>query len=299
MKNLSMVRSASTLAEPLSTEELYERLERHVLGKDKPQGGQAFLFSEVTVGDRRADAMSFGLWRSRGFAIQGYELKQNRADWEREMEDHGKAEPVMEVADRFWLVTNPDVVQPGELPDNWGLLVSQGRKRKLRIETPAPLLREGEPPLSREMMVKVLRGVHGLNWEQEAAIRNAERERVAEVKPESLAWAQGRMEEAEKRTREAEGAYGAFKRESGLDFLTWRPTHEQLELLGKIVGAIRGGPYTPEFDNLRAMLKRDRERVLDAGRHIKRAGEAMDEMEEREWRRAGSPDDKKPDGGAF
>lgn len=281
------------MVDPLTTEELYGRLRRHVLGKDDEQGGSAFLFSEVNVGDRRADAMSFGLWRSRGHAIQGYELKTNRADWLREYEDHGKADPVMEIADRFWLVVNPDVVEPGELPDNWGLLVSQGRKRKLKIEKPAPLLREGEPPLPREMMVKVLRGVHGLNWEKEVAIREAERERLNKDTPgNALAWAEKRMQEAEARTSEIQLAYDAFRRESGLDFLSWSPDHEELETLGKLAKALKGGAYSDEFDSLRKMLKRDDERMREARGFLKRAVETMDEMEEREWRRSG---DKPPE----
>lgn len=284
------------MADPLTTEELYERLERHVLGKDKPQGGPAFLFSEVSIGERRADAMSFGLWRSRGYAIQGYELKTNRADWVREFEDHGKAEPVMEVADRFWLVANPDVLMPGELPDNWGLLISQGRNRKLKIAKPAPLLQEGEPPLSREMMTKVLRGIHGLNWDQIRSARAAERDRLDTAGPPEIARAEKRREEAEKDLEENSRAYEAFRREAGIDFLSWRPTHEELEVLGKLAKALKGGAYSDEFDALRKMLKRDDERVREARGHIKRAIDSMDEMEEREWRAAGKPE---KDGGVF
>jgi hypothetical protein len=275
------------VADPLTTEELYGRLRRHVLGKDDEQGGPAFLFREVTVGDRRADAMSFGLWRSRGYAIQGYELKTNRGDWLREFEDHGKAEPVMEIADRFWLVTNPDVLVAGELPDSWGLLVAQGRNRKLKIVKPAPLLREGEPPLSREMMVKVLRGIHGLNFEKIEAIRAQERERFEKKGPEDIARAEQRMREAEQRAEELSRAYQAFKQESGVDFLSWRPDHEELEVLGKLVKALKGGPYSDEFDALRKMLKRDEDRVVAARGLLKQARQTMDEMEEREWRRAG------------
>lgn len=274
------------MAEPLSTEELYERLRRHVLGKDDEQGGRAFLFPEVPIGGRRADAVSFGLWGSRGFPIQGYELKSSREDWLREYEDHGKADPAMEVCDRFWLVTNPEVLMPGELPDQWGLLLSRGRGRKLRIEKPAPLLREdAPPPLPRAVMAEVLKGIKVLHHEQAEAIRQAAYNRSDPSG--DLARSERRREQAEGRAEKMQEAFQAFRRESGIDFLGWHPDHEELEVLGKLVKALRAGPYSSIFDDLRRLLKRDEDRMVEARGLVKRAREAMEEMEEREWRRAG------------
>jgi hypothetical protein len=273
------------MADPLRTEELHERLRRHVLGKDDPQGGRAYLFRELAFGERRADAFSFGLWASRGFPIQGYEVKSNREDWLREYEDHAKADPVMEVADRFWLVTNPDVVLDGELPDSWGLLLAQGRNRKLKIAKPAPLLREGAGPIDRAIMAELLKGIKGLHY---AAAEEIRQRAIENTDPSGeVAASKARQKEAEERAKRLSDAYQAFRREAGMDFLKWHPEHEELEVLGKLVKALRGGAYSDEFDALRERLKRDRARMQEASRYVKRAAEAMDEMEERAWRAAG------------
>lgn len=273
------------MAEPLSTEELHERLHRHVIGKDDPQGGRAYLFRELAIGERRADAFSLGLWASRGFPIQGYELKSNRGDWLREYEDHSKADPVMAIADRFWLVTNPDVLMPGELPDSWGLLLSRGRNRKLKIEKPAPLLRDGAPPIERAVMAELLKGIKSLHYDEAQEIRQRA---IENTDPSGeIARAEAGRKQAEERAEGYSEAYEVFRREAGIDFLSWRPDHEQLEVLGKLVKALRGGSYSDEFDALRAMLKRDEERMSEARRFLKRARETMDEMEQREWRAAG------------
>lgn len=282
------------MADPLSTAELYERLRRHVLGKDDEQGGRAFLFPEVEIGARRADGISFGLWASRGFPIQAYELKTNRRDWLAEEEDHGKADPAMAVCDYFWIVANPDVVEPDELPEKWGLLVSQGRNRKLKIVKRAPLLREGEPPLPRAVMAEIFKGIKALHWSEAERIRRGAKEHADETG--DIRQAEKRRQKAEDRAQEMSRAFTAFKRESGLDFLAWQPDHEELEMLGKLVKALRGGPYSNEFDEVRALLKRDLERMGHARGHLKRAAEAMDEMEEREWRRAGKDTDGKEGG---
>lgn len=282
------------MADPLSTAELYERLRRHVLGKDDEQGGRAFLFPEVEIGDRRADGVSFGLWASRGFPIQAYELKKNRRDWLAEYEDHGKADPAMAVCDYFWIVTNPEVVEPDELPDKWGLLVSQGRGRKLKIVKRAPLLREGEPPLPRAVMAEIFKGVKALHYSEAERIRREAKEQADESGDVRVA--EKRRQRAEDRAEEMSKAFTAFKRESGLDFLKWQPEHEELEMLGKMVKALRGGAYSDEFDEVRKMLKRDMERMGTARGFLKRAAEAMDEMEEREWRRSGKQPPEKEEG---
>lgn len=120
---------------------LRRRLERRTISPEG-QGQRTFLFFEVAINGRRADAISLELWRSRGHLIQGYEIKASRADWLNELRDPEKAVPACSVCDRFWLVTPPDIVREGEVPEHWGHLVAEptGYLRPFRVAKKAPEL---------------------------------------------------------------------------------------------------------------------------------------------------------------
>ena len=137
------------------TEDLRRRLERRAISPEG-QGGRTFLFFEVSIEERRADAISLELWRSRDHLIQGYEIKASRADWLNELRDPEKAAPAVAVCDRFWLVTPPNVVKPGELPEHWGHLVAEPASvfRPFRIAQRAPTL---TPMLCRSFYATLLK----------------------------------------------------------------------------------------------------------------------------------------------
>jgi hypothetical protein len=256
------------LADPLSTEELMERLERRQCGPEG-QGHSSYLFKEVQIGDRRADAVSVGLWNSRGHKIEGFEVKTNRRDWVSEMEDHGKAEPAMAICDHFWLVTNPGVLLPGELPYKWGLLVSAGRRRHLRVEKPAPALHEEQPEITRHLLAKFIRHAASLRWERENEIREkvreTERERVGSG--EDVRMLKNRAKIAEDGYQQLQDAYEAFKRAAGFDFLTWRPEAEEMRVLGAAARAVRSGPAA--LRSLLADVKRHEERAVQHRKQLK------------------------------
>jgi len=48
---------------------------------------------------RSADALAFGMYRSRGQAIIGFEVKTVRSDWLRELKNPEKAEPIAQFCD--------------------------------------------------------------------------------------------------------------------------------------------------------------------------------------------------------
>lgn len=81
--------------------------------------------------------LGYGPAETRGPHYHGHEIKVSRADWLTELRDPEKAETFSRWMQYFWLVV-PDrsIVQPGELPDGWGLLVKYGRG--LRAVVPAP-----------------------------------------------------------------------------------------------------------------------------------------------------------------
>lgn len=89
---------------------------------------------------RTVDAIAMSLWPSRGLELIGFEVKCSRSDWVRELQRPEKAEAFAVLVDRWYLVVADDkIVQPGELPPTWGLLVARGKK--LVCVTEAPRLR--------------------------------------------------------------------------------------------------------------------------------------------------------------
>lgn len=86
---------------------------------------------------RTADAIALGLWPSRGMELHGFEVKVRRYDWIRELENPAKAEAICEYCDRYWLVvSDAKIVEPGELPATWGLLVPSGKVLRAHVAAP-------------------------------------------------------------------------------------------------------------------------------------------------------------------
>lgn len=117
------------------------------------------LFFEVSDAagfgaSRRADAVAMSLWPSRGLLVHGFEIKESRADWLRELRNPAKSAPVQKYCDRWWVVVSDGaIVVDGELPKTWGLLVLQGKKLVQKVEAPAlqPV------PLDRSFVACLLR----------------------------------------------------------------------------------------------------------------------------------------------
>lgn len=88
-----------------------------------------------------ADMMVMGEWPSTGNELHGFEVKVSRADWLNEVKNPRKNDSVKGYCDRWWLVISDEsMVKEGELPDDWGMMVWQGRGRKLKVVKAAPKL---------------------------------------------------------------------------------------------------------------------------------------------------------------
>lgn len=90
-------------------------------------------------GNRTADAMAISLYRSRGKALYGFEMKISRSDWLKELRQPEKAESIMRYCN-YWALVVPDkaIVKNGELPPSWGMYVAQ--KSRLKCVVPCPKL---------------------------------------------------------------------------------------------------------------------------------------------------------------
>lgn len=75
-------------------------------------------------GGRKLDVLVLALWKSRGLAVDGVEIKVSMSDFRRELAQPEKADWWWQRCDRFWIAAPSDVakkIQP-ELPPAWGLL---------------------------------------------------------------------------------------------------------------------------------------------------------------------------------
>ncbi len=120
---------------------------------------------EISPG-RRVDALAVCVYPSRGFLRLGFEIKVDRRDWLKELQDPAKAEAAFAQVHAFWVVSAPDVVRIEELPPGWGLL--EGRRRGeqvvLRCLRPAASRPELEvKDLRTEVLCRIVRRV----WDQD------------------------------------------------------------------------------------------------------------------------------------
>ncbi len=104
---------------------------------------------------RTIDAIAMSLYPSRGLELMAFEIKTTRQDWVRELKDPEKADEIAKYCDRWWIVAPEGVVEAGELPPTWGLLIVHGTK--IRIKMDAPKL--NPPPISREFLAAICRRV--------------------------------------------------------------------------------------------------------------------------------------------
>lgn len=107
--------------------------------------------------ERTADGMAMSLWPSRGLEILGFEIKTHRGDWLRELKDPAKADEIFGYVDRWYVVAGDDtIVQKGELPATWGLIVKKGRG--LRVQTEAPKVTP-QKAIGKNLLAAILRRV--------------------------------------------------------------------------------------------------------------------------------------------
>jgi hypothetical protein len=103
-----------------------------LLAENYPAPDYAFLpeFRGGTGWGResRADAIAMDLWPSKGLELIGFELKTSRADWQRELKQPDKADPIKQFCDRWYLVVDDwnivkhHFVEKSEVPNDWGFI---------------------------------------------------------------------------------------------------------------------------------------------------------------------------------
>jgi hypothetical protein len=171
-------------------------------------------FSRAT---RTADAMAMSLYPSRGLDLIGLEIKCDRGDWVREMKDPAKAEEFVQFCDRWFLVVaDESIVQTGELPTTWGLLVAQKARLVCKVEAP----KLTPKPIERHLLAGLLRNVTERYVPYASLVDRVEGAR-------SAGYEEGKRDgerdagRAPAELRRLEERVAAFERESGLSLDKW------------------------------------------------------------------------------
>lgn len=210
--------------------------------------------------NRRADAVALGIWPSRGNTIVGFEFKRDRGDWLRELKNPAKAESIAAKCDVWWMVTDRDaIIKPEELPEGWGLYVSNEDQTKLKcVRQATPFPDRDKTVMQRTFAAAMLRKV------TETTIPKAELQRLVE---EGVERAQrfrddGReLQSLRERVAGLEQAQARFKQVSGVDIRDWRGT----ENIAAAVHAVL------DSDSSRRALERAQRSLEDSARQIGKA----------------------------
>lgn len=213
---------------------------------------------------RTFDAVTVGLWPSRGFRIHAYEVKCSRSDWLRELKNPEKAEAAAALCDHFSVVASgPDIVAEGELPPTWGLLVARGSK--LVCVKDAPLLPGADPkrPVPRSFLVPMLRAG--------GAVPKAEAEEIAQARREGRAAAAEAMdamlEAARAEHQDLFAKVRAFEQAAGVALTGWNATMEPVEVGRRLRSIIQG---EKQVDQTEQRIRNARQSLLVAACELAR-----------------------------
>lgn len=200
-------------------------------------------------GTRYADALAVNLWKSRGYAVHGFEIKVSRGDWQRELKSPQKSEEVLSYCDFWWVVAPEGVVKPEELPMGWGLLqvapmrgaaakikdLPEGTEipvttsHKLAVAVKAAKLKP--QPVSREFFASLMRRANeviGATAERHFA---EERNRMWQDNEKRIA---SQIQMRSRDLEQLEKVVADFKAETGLELSPWSgPPRELIALAQK------------------------------------------------------------------
>ncbi len=218
---------------------------------------------------RHADAVALSLWPSRGLVLHGFELKAYRGDWKREKADPAKADEICKFCDFWWLVVSQEsIVQPGELPDTWGLLAPNGTGDALVLVKQATKM-EAEP-WTRGFMAALLRRA-GESMVPKAGVDA----QVAKAELVGFERGKGTSPETEaerelKRLHELEERVTAFERASGLTIqYGWTDAEKIGEAVQSVLAAREAhARYVNAVSGLARRLVPDVKRDFERLQHI-------------------------------
>jgi hypothetical protein len=231
---------------------------------------------------RTIDAMSMGLWPSRGLIIDAFEIKCSRSDWLKELRDPSKAEAFCKRADRFWLVVgDAQIVKDGELPDGWGLLAAQGTGDTARLvqkvaptmlrpfQTPEQSRTPGGAPLPPGLTRSFLASLMRAATAQAAATPEEIEDARTHARASADAMYKAQLESARADVDSLGGIIRDFEQASGVSIRTWRLEKGEAGRIGEAVAAVLR--QDAQADMARQRLERQAEALRTAAEATERA----------------------------
>ncbi len=211
--------------------------------------------------ERTADAIAMSLWPSRGLLLHGFEVKVSRTDWLRELRDPSKADAFARYCDRWWLVTEPDVVEDGELPEMWGHLVRRGGK--LAQATAAAELEPQD--CDRTFLAALLRAAGRSTEAKPEAVREAEQ---AASQAAEDRW-KAEVEREKKRAGDYQAQIQEFVRASGLPLNGRFPKPYTPRELGAAVKLVlQGEAQTEQLEKRLGRVAEQAEHIAESARGL-------------------------------
>jgi hypothetical protein len=219
---------------------------------------------------RKLDQLVVSLWRSRGYELDGIEVKVSLADWRRELKDPGKADWWWAHVHRFWLAAPLDLASTirAELPSTWGLLGVSQEKTLEVVKAP----RHDATRLPWQTVIGLMRAASSSGW---AALQRAEE--------------RGRDEGYKRAKREIEHQTGdaglrrqledlrakteAFAEASGIDIAETYGL-EDAARVGEIVGSARRWLRDPKLAGVQ--LRRQGAQAQEIASRLEELAEALE-----------------------
>lgn len=190
---------------------------------------------------RTADAIAVSLWPSRGIGLEGFEFKDSRTDWQKELRDPAKAEEIGRYCEKWWVLTSkPGIVRDGELPKTWGLMEIDDGAIKVKAKAPN---REAQPP-TWNFVASLMRAA------VECTFPAAEIDKRIEA-AKTAGWAEGNKhgesmgervgKHKSERLAQLEKLVAEFEKASGFHIDRYRPDGQKIGKLAKLLGSDYGG----------------------------------------------------------
>jgi len=247
-------------------EDLYDRLAKHFSDPDWWLVYEIGTWNDRDEGGdgkwRQADAVAISRWSARSYEFHGIEVKATRSDWLAELREPAKADPLIRLCRKWWVLAPAEVVRDSELPDGWGLLVPSGTGLAERVRAkPRP---EVEEP-TRGWWVRILRQLgEGKTFRKRLNAAYAAGERAG--RQGSTFHVEQERNRALERVKEIEGGVAAFEKASGIKFNPWDAG--DLGRAVRVVLETRG--VIDRADNMASNVRRaleDLEKALREGEH--------------------------------
>ncbi len=169
--------------------------------------------SSTGFANRIADGIAMNMYRSRKHEIHGFEIKVSRTDWLNELKSPQKADEIFSYCDKFWLVvSDKDIVQSGELPKGWGLMVVRGKGLVMKVR---PEYVKAEV-LDYGFIASLLRSASA-----NLVSRNSIQQRVDDAWDLGQASRESSIKYAEKNAERYKEIIRTFEKESGVKIDDW------------------------------------------------------------------------------